>query len=321
MAFPSFSRCLSVTLLVLACVGAWGAEPVSRQTFKTDDFVHWFGTNGRLVKTEHVDSSRLPREEVPADQDVAGAWGFPSEGLQVSIRFEKPRFASHESIVAVVLIRNVASAAVQMSFSLPEKAEFIIHDSQGQVIVRKDAFRPSAVKAGNLPITEGHIPLEVLPLTQRKYRAILSDMFDLALPGVYSVKTVRRVRRLDGSGWGEVMSGTATFTVLGFQTNSPIVPATNIAGPHPVEPAESSSLSAFAATAGHERTNLLPSTVIEVGRNEVEPMQPRQGSEKPSISPSTRAAILALVLLGGWLGFFFVRRARRTGVGGRSRTN
>jgi hypothetical protein len=48
-------------------------------------------------------------EHLPAEQFPAGNWGQATNGIQVSLRFDKPDYTNGEPITATILVRNISS--------------------------------------------------------------------------------------------------------------------------------------------------------------------------------------------------------------------
>jgi len=202
--FPTFAFGLLTFTVSLTSAGA-------QRTYKTLDIVQWIGTNGLPAHVENAAACRLPGEDLPADQDTNGNWGFLSEGFQLSIRFEKTAFSNNEPIVASIILRNVSESLLEHVSSKPDKTEFILHNEGGIPVERIDVFRQSAT-IQQIVMGASRWPLN--PGEQRKYKVVLNQLFDLSRPDTYFVTTSRSVPRLVGTGFGEVLSGIATIQIV-----------------------------------------------------------------------------------------------------------
>ena len=65
-----------------------------------------------MVEVKRIkDAAKLP-ESHPAEQDPEGHWGEATNGLQISLRFEKQTFTNGEPVNAVMFMRNVTNQPV-----------------------------------------------------------------------------------------------------------------------------------------------------------------------------------------------------------------
>ena len=200
------------------CFVLLGQTCFAGQGFTTLDEVQWIGTMRTNLGTFHRERAsdcRLSGEELLADDDPNGHWGFASDGIQLSIRFEKAIFFQDAAIVASILIRNVSTNVVPDYVRVSEGMEFLATDERGQTLIRRDIFRPApSEQDGWLTHVTKSFSLDLRPGTQRKFKMILSDIFDLTAPGKYFVTAKRRFRAQDGKGITELSTGTAMVTVV-----------------------------------------------------------------------------------------------------------
>ena len=183
--------------------------------YSTQQYIDWFDSNGWPRKQEIATESSLPGEQLPAGIDAAWNWGFPNQDFQLSIRFSKEAFLQGEPIVASILLRNLSPTSRVDVVGLPEKLEFNITSDKAPSVQRIDAF-----KLGAQPRTQGSRRWVLEPNSQRKYKVVLNELFDLSAPGTYRISTLRQVPQVPGQDFGEVTSGTASIQVLGFSANN-----------------------------------------------------------------------------------------------------
>lgn len=184
--------------------------------FETFGSVLTFGSATNLVtlKTENPTDCARPGEILPAETDQAGNWGFPSENRQLSLWLPKKQYAVGEPVIVSVILRNVGDNTLMDALRRPEAAIFTVTDAQGQALLRQDGLpadtnRPYPPR----PRSGGGMTWEIHPNSQRKYKVLLSEVYDLSRPGTYYATTKRFFMRPDKV-WGEVASGTAMFEIL-----------------------------------------------------------------------------------------------------------
>ena len=185
--------------------------------FTTWERVFWAttGTNPPLFKEERAVDCALPGETLDAQADPNGNWGFPNEGIQLSVRFEKVEFRVGEPIVASIIVRNVHDTLRMSGTTTPDQTEFVLTDEKGRRAPRKDLAAPDAPFAERLRGTSPRAFGGPLPVgRQLKYKLILSDTFNLTAPGTYELRAIKNIPKLDESGYGQVMSGSARFQVV-----------------------------------------------------------------------------------------------------------
>jgi hypothetical protein len=151
---------------------------IPTNVFLTDvNSLFWYRHHERLVEVKRIkDAQKLP-ESMPAKQDPEGHWGEITNGLQMSLRFEKQIFTNGEPIDAIALIRNVTNQPVV--FFQPVR---ILATKDGHSLKRKD-------DTGVIVIST---PLEatVFPQTQKRNRERLDQIYDLTQNGEYIFQAV-----------------------------------------------------------------------------------------------------------------------------------
>ena len=166
------------------------AEP----RFETFGSVLTYGnaTNNGTLKTENPTDCARPGEIHPAETDRAGNWGFPSENRQLSLWLPKKQYAVGESVIVSVILRNVGDNTLMDGVRRPEAAVFTVTDERGQALLRQDGLpadtdRPYPPR----PRSGGGTTWELHPNWQRKYKVLLSEVYDLSRPGTYYATTKR----------------------------------------------------------------------------------------------------------------------------------
>ena len=197
------------------CVEALGAQ--TNQVWVTEVDSVYVESNGvrRLDPARVAEAQKLP-ECRPTELDPAGNWGQVSEGLQLSLRLAKTNYATNEPVVATLITRNVTDADLWYLLGLPTTLEISVLRG-GEKLARKDepqGLTPFQQRMRQV-VRNPHQRF-IHPGTQRKEILQLSEMFDLSVPGDYSVSAKRGVPSLQDSHRGAgLVSGTAAFRVVG----------------------------------------------------------------------------------------------------------
>ena len=181
--------------------------------------LHCGGATSRLPRSR-LQPRELPRDCRQAEDDPLGHWGAPWEGAQLSIRVQKEHFTNGEPVVACVTLRNVSDRVLYFDVGpYPEERDTKIVLTRGhERILGVDDPKPGEtfpqrlryIRSGSAP---GHVPIS--PGTQRQFFRDLSKMFDLSVAGSYSAYARRSVVNYERNGWTNLLSGTATFRMLG----------------------------------------------------------------------------------------------------------
>jgi hypothetical protein len=142
--------------------------------FLTDGgFLFWHRQHGeRVVDMSKIKEAGRSPESRPAQQDSEGHWGSADNGLQMSLRFEKPTFTNGEAINALLFLRNVTNHPVV--YSRPTR---VLATKDGKTLKRND-------DTGVIRILR---PAEttVFPQTQQKNHEWLDQIYDLTQSGEY----------------------------------------------------------------------------------------------------------------------------------------
>ncbi|HYG36421.1 MAG TPA: hypothetical protein VEC99_16625 [Clostridia bacterium] len=174
-----------------------------------------------LKKAESSPGSR------PAENDPAGHWGAPWEGVQLSIRLPKEAYTNGEPILACVTLRNTSFKvrAFRTVSSLKERdTKLTVMRGQERMLGEDDPKpwetfqeRLRHLKAGSMH------DVSLLPGTQYQFVYDLREIFDLKLAGTYSVQAQREVVSYNDApdrpgyvtgSFTNIQSGTATFRIV-----------------------------------------------------------------------------------------------------------
>jgi hypothetical protein len=180
---------LTITLLAVLAVRLSAAESQRFITYSLDIEIENSERSGGDYRPSEVYHEP---ESLPADQDPAGNWGEPSGGLQLSIRFDKEKYAPGEPIFITVLLRNTTEAEIStLIHGELLGADLEVLNSSGESMMTraeaqsKSAFSRSLQKLvqnpGVIPIPAGY---------QRRRVVDLSRIYSLE-PGRYSVTAAR----------------------------------------------------------------------------------------------------------------------------------
>ena len=150
--------------------------------YLTDDG-ELFGHNPARQRVVHlktlIDAEQSP-ESRPAEQDTEGHWGQPTNGFQLSMRFEKSVFTNCEPIVANLLLRNVTNTPVKFwrlaVAHQPSPINIVAFSGQKPLPRKGDDGEIDVISAAEITI---------YPQAQRKYTVNLNSFYDLTGGGVF----------------------------------------------------------------------------------------------------------------------------------------
>ena len=320
---------------VLAC--SWlisSADPTYSTPFRTRQQVSWFGTtvtNSAIIKQERAEECHLAGEDLPAELDANGHWGFSSEGYKLCLRFERLVFVTGEPIVASLIVRNVSGARLGDSVVVPDRTEFVVTSEKGEPLNRIDIFRPNPTEE------EEHrreflksFSLDLEADEQWKYKMVLTDMYDLRAPGTYHLQAKRRIWKPDKTA-GEILSGTASIKIIEGSVASGLVKPGGLnpsLAPTPARGSSGNSSTISGATgqtagppieltgarATTQPTDSTAGTPRENPQTDSSPASSEAGGNHPGVaSGAVRISALVFVLLAAaTFVYLLLRRARRS---------
>lgn len=133
-----------------------------------------------------------------------------SEGFTLFAIPTKPEFTFGEKILINLTLKNEIDMDLQYSVSVPKNIyKFEMTDSNGVTVparfyVESGSFTTGKVKAGKSTDQEAYI----------------NDLFKFTLPGTYTGRAWRNVRKLDGTGYSKIYSNKFTFVIYGDPTKA-----------------------------------------------------------------------------------------------------
>jgi len=168
-----------IVVLLLTALRSWSSET---NTYTTLGPTELFSS----VPAQNVTPSNQPEDSLPAIRDPKGNWGEISEGLQLSIRFEKASFKSGEPIVGSVLVRNTSEKPLWYSDFYgvgidSVVCEFLVLDESKQAVPRNQTS-PFGMIDGSSKSMEINVG------TQRKYPIRIDQRFKINAPGKYFIQ-------------------------------------------------------------------------------------------------------------------------------------
>jgi hypothetical protein len=175
----------------------------------------------RMIDPVKIAEARKLPECQPAELDPAGNWGEVCEGFQMSSRLSKTNFTTNEPVVVTTLIRNVTDLELWFTQGPPMPPTLTVVRGQEQLPRKEDLEDLTPVERSLRAVIRSPHFCSVHPGTQRRETVRLDQMFDLSVPGEYTVSAKRRIPKLPGQeGYTEVVSGTARFRIIeGQQTD------------------------------------------------------------------------------------------------------
>lgn len=156
-------------------------------------------------------------EILPVEQDTNGNWGELTDGMQLSVRFAKPKYAQGEMVPARIILRNLTSASRKwLRNALPDNGyQFTLQHGSNSVAWSRPQAQPvrGMTDSGNM---NEHDPYRYVadPHTEGLTIVYLSRFFDLSQPGQYSLRVQIAVPAMNGQGTTNVVSGTASFEII-----------------------------------------------------------------------------------------------------------
>jgi len=137
----------------------------------------FFRTNntGYYMDPVKVEAAKTNLECLPADDFPEGNWGEPLLGYQLSLRFEKPVYATNEPINAILLIRDITNQAlgyVEDDIMIEQGAAFL------QVANQNDEAMPP--KQERSMINPGGKSSILGPGSENKYEVSLDHRYQLS---------------------------------------------------------------------------------------------------------------------------------------------
>ena len=147
--------------------------------FLTDENgLFWYRHHERVVEVKRIKNAAKLPESRPAEQDTEGHWGEATNGLQISLRFEKQTFTNGEPVNAVMFVRNVTNQPVAY-LQLTQ----ILATKNGKPLDQKRANDGEIFISTPMSAT-------IFPQTQKKTISRLDQIYDLTQNGEYIFQAV-----------------------------------------------------------------------------------------------------------------------------------
>jgi len=173
--------------------------------------VFWHQNGKTVVAVNKIEEAKRSTESRPADEDPEGHWGPVTNGLQLSIRFEKTKYVTGEPITAILLIRNVSDKQESYPRAFIGKQPSPIEVT----VLKGDKQLELKDKNGLLVVSATEVSLH--PQSQHKYEVKLDHFFDLSQVGEYDVQAHLDMLVPGQREKHKLVSGRATIAI----TNSP----------------------------------------------------------------------------------------------------
>lgn len=133
-----------------------------------------------MIHIKDIEDAKNSPESRPVEQDTQGHWGQVTNGLQLSLRFEKETFTNDEPVIATVLLRNATKSPVTFLryhiSSRPSPVDVLAFKDQKPFPVKGHSDEIEVISANQITI---------YPQTQCKYRVKLNDYYDLTGGGEF----------------------------------------------------------------------------------------------------------------------------------------
>ena len=167
-----------------------------------------------MIRVRSIEEAKRSKESQSAEQDPDGHWGEITNGLQMSLRFEKGEYRVGEPLTAVVLLRNVEN--VQLKFLMqyvsgrPSPVNILVTEGGKELALK------SQKSAAEFDVVDTSTKSSTLyPQTQLKYVMDLRAYYDFREAADYSCKA--SCKFADSEGQHEMHSGSVRIAV----TNRP----------------------------------------------------------------------------------------------------
>jgi hypothetical protein len=182
---------------------------------------------GEVIRPETLEKARHAKESQPAEEDPEGNWGQSTDGLQVSLRFNKASFAPGEPIVANVIFRNLTKHLMAAPVFIPDyRSELVVTVENGKRLETRESIEEKKlVEEGKITdfqrklrhILQNPKSWSLIPRCQYKCEVALDKLFDLSQSGRYCVYACDKDKTLSTN----ATSGTAQITIIADRQSKP----------------------------------------------------------------------------------------------------
>jgi hypothetical protein len=146
-----------------------------------------------------------------ASQIAAQQWGEVSEGFQLSASLAKDQITSGEPVLLKLSIRNTSEKALYL--------EEIGAEKEYKIDIRRESGEPVrlAERGQQMMDNEGNdfmvVGVKIEPGHEQHDSIEISKLHEMTARGTYLITVRRKVRKLDRTGWTEVVSNTVRVKV------------------------------------------------------------------------------------------------------------
>jgi hypothetical protein len=130
--------------------------------------------------------------------------GVVSEGFTLEIELEKPTVVPGRPVILRLLLTNRTDETLHFAESGPIRDYWLdVKDGQGKRLCAEQDIRDADARSIQ----------SLAPLDERSYKYRVDRMYDISSPGTYTITASRQVLRLDGQGFGNVVSNTVKLVI------------------------------------------------------------------------------------------------------------
>jgi hypothetical protein len=185
--------------LLLSCQAALttSAEQTNEIYLFADNYLYVETEHGSYINPRKIAEAKTNRESLPAKDFPDGNWGELTNGIQLSLRFDKQAYTNGEKITAILLVRNTTNRLIHYRWIYPSK-DYLWGDGPALLVTATDSGQPMPV---SLPAKEAKQFTEtfssseltdLFPHTQRKHMERLDDKYHLTA-GTYRIHALVNV--------------------------------------------------------------------------------------------------------------------------------
>jgi hypothetical protein len=167
---------LSISLFILFVMwSAFGANETNALFVTDNGHIFLETAQARWIDPQIIKSAKTNCESWPAKDFPEGNWGKLTNGIQVSLRFDKLTYRYQEPIQVIVLVRNYTNRAVVLNgyneVSLG-RAEYLVFDASNKLIASKPKYTGLRSPSAGFADT-------IYAGLQRRYVDCLNGTYDL----------------------------------------------------------------------------------------------------------------------------------------------
>lgn len=168
------------------CAAGEPHQEVTNRTYKTTVMIgEQFEPKSQREQAEY--GHELALESLSTEEYMSGSWGNPTNGLRLSVRFQRNHFTQGNPIEMVILLRNVGQSPMDFEDPTWENYRFDLHlQHDGEVVI------PLIPRVNRETLGDGSSGGGLIhPATQWRFTMRLDKIFDLKTPGSYQLVAER----------------------------------------------------------------------------------------------------------------------------------